>query len=64
MLLSDRIGTKYTAALPAAAPLKSRGPLLSVGGKKIFCFPETSQILLLSLPTSITVKGQPSQVYF
>lgn len=28
MLLSGRIGTKYTAALPTASILKSRGPFL------------------------------------
>lgn len=57
MLLSDRIGTRYTAALPTASILKSKGPFLVWEETRyFFLLRETSQFLLLPLPTSLTVQ--------
>lgn len=44
MLLSDRIGTKYTTALPTASILKSRGPFLGWEETRYF-FPTRDKLI-------------------
>ena len=64
MLLSDRTGTKYTAALPTASILKSRGPFL-VWEETRYFLPKTDKpISFARFANKHNSTDQTSWVYF
>ena len=64
MILSDRIGTKSTAALPTASTLKSRGPFL-VWEESRYFFPKREKpISFARFANKSNSTGQTPWVYF